>query len=66
MQTRAAGDDPDGCDKCRPPPWSFSVCIFSWLAHPSDNLGGFHLHQAAERDSINVVAFQQLDDQVAT
>jgi hypothetical protein len=30
MQTRGAGDDADGCDKQRPRPWSFSVCIFSY------------------------------------
>jgi hypothetical protein len=33
---------------------------------PSDNLDGFHLYQAEERNRLNVVAFQQLDDQVTT
>src|SRR6476469_5466135 len=33
MQTRGEGDDTDACDKHRPPPWSFSVCIFSCPRH---------------------------------
>jgi hypothetical protein len=34
MQTRGAGDDPDGCDKRRFSAWSFSGCIFSYLGEP--------------------------------
>lgn len=43
-----------------------AYAYFHSSTHPSDNLNAFHLRQAAERHGLNVVAFQQLDDQVTT